>query len=147
MDTALIETLARIERAVQDNASAVQAQEQQLRLLVAGQAEIIKKLTSEPKDGPSLDELIGHMIGQLSGLTGYVRQIVASQSDMEQNLPGDVARAIAAGAPISIVTIEGKPKVLMTSRTWELNDGQPEKDNPEAYADDLAAAAALIDAA
>ena len=98
MDTALIETLARIERAVQDNASAVQAQEQQLRLLVAGQAEIIKKLTSEPKDGPSLDELIGHMIGQLSELTGYVRQIVASQSDMEQNLPGDVARAIAAGA-------------------------------------------------
>lgn len=55
-----------------------------------------------------------------------------------------VDRAIAAGAPISIVTIEGKPKVLMTSRTWELNDGQPEKDNPEAYADDLAAAGATV---
>ncbi len=98
MDTMQTETLARIEGAVQDIASALQAQERQLHMLVVGQAEIIKKLTSEPKDGPSLDELIGHMIGQLSELTGYARQIVASQSDMEQNLPGDLARAIAAGA-------------------------------------------------
>lgn len=97
MDTTQTETLARIEGAVHDIASAVQAQERQLHMLVEEQAEIIKKLTSEPKDGPSLDELIGHMIGQLSELTGYARQIVASQSDMEQNLPGDVARAIASG--------------------------------------------------
>lgn len=97
MDTIQTETLARIEGAVQDIASAMQAQERQLHILVEGQAEIIKKLTSEPKDGPSLDELIGHMIGQLSELTGYARQIVKSQSDMEQNLPGDVARAIVAG--------------------------------------------------
>ena len=71
MDTTQTETLARIEGAVQDIESAVQAQERQLHMLVQGQAEIIKKLTSEPKDGPSLDELIGHMIGQLSELTGY----------------------------------------------------------------------------
>lgn len=98
MDTTGTQTLARIEGAVHDVVAALLAQDKLLRLLVEGQAEIIKKLTSEPRDGPSLDELMGHMIGQLSELTGYARQIVVNQSDMEQNLPGDVARAVASGA-------------------------------------------------
>ena len=65
-------------------------------LLVAGQQEIIKLLTPEPKDGPSLDELLGHVIGQQTELLGYARQIVKSQAQMEQNLPGDVVRAMGA---------------------------------------------------
>ena len=98
MDTPQTDILARIEGAVHDIAGTLLAQDKLLRTLVEGQAEIIKKLTSEPKDGPSLEELIGHMIGHLTELTGYARQIVKAQSDMEQNLPGDVARAVAASA-------------------------------------------------
>ena len=67
-----------------------------LRMLVAGQQEIIKLLTPEPKDGPSLDELLGHVIGQQTQLLGYARQVVKSQAQVEQNLPGDVVRAISA---------------------------------------------------
>ena len=69
MDTTGTEALARIEGAVHDVVAALLAQDKLLRLLVEGQAEIIKKLTSEPKDGPSLEELIGHMIGHLTELT------------------------------------------------------------------------------
>lgn len=97
MNTTQNDSLDDIRQTTHEIASMQQEQGKQLRLLIEGQAEIIKLLTPEAKDGPSLDELIGHVVGQLDELTGYARQIVKMQSKMEQNLPGDVARAVAAG--------------------------------------------------
>lgn len=97
MDITLKDTLDDIRQATHGIASLQQEHGKQLRLLAEGQAQIIKLLTPEPKDGPSLDELIGHVVGQLDELTGYARQIVKMQSKLEQNLPGDVARVVAAG--------------------------------------------------
>lgn len=56
----------------------------------------------------------------------------------------DVEAALKSAAPISIVTAEGSPRVLMKSATWTLNDGQPESANPQAYDDDLSAARAAV---
>ncbi|WP_313535434.1 OmpA family protein [Arsenicicoccus bolidensis] len=68
----------------------------------------------------------------------------AAAPQLPQSAECSVRRAIQEHAPISIVTIEGSPRVLLNAKTWELNDGQPEKDNPEAYADDRAAAQAEV---
>ena len=95
MDT---NTLADIVESQREIASTQRMHGDLLRMLVEGQAEIIKQLTPGPKDGPSLEELLSHIIGQLKELTSYSRQIVKGQSDMEQNLPDDVARAIASRA-------------------------------------------------
>lgn len=96
MDTIPKDTLARIERIADGIAGRQKADGDLLRMVAERQEEIVKLLTPEKKDGPSIDELLGHMIGQLTELTGYTRQIVKAQSQMEQNLPGDVARALAA---------------------------------------------------
>lgn len=96
MSTTQEDRLANLEQAVHGIAGTQKSYGDLLRLLVEGQQEIIKLLTPEPKDGPSLDELLGHVIGQLTELLGYARQIVKSQAQMEQNLPGDVVRAISA---------------------------------------------------
>ncbi len=96
MSTKQEDRLANLEQAVHGIAGTQKSHGDLLRMMVAGQQEIIKLLTPEPKDGPSLDELLGHVIGQLTELLGYARQIVKSQAQMEQNLPGDVARAMTA---------------------------------------------------
>ncbi len=96
MSTKQEDRLANLEQAVHGIAGTQKIHGDLLRMLVAGQQEIIKLLTPEPKDGPSLDELLGHIIGQNSELIGYARQNVKSQAQMEQNLPGDVVRAIGA---------------------------------------------------
>ena len=96
MGTTHEDRLANLEQAIHSNAGTQKIHGDLLRMLVAGQQEIIKLLTPEPKDGPSLDELLGHVIGQQTELLGYARQIVKSQAQMEQNLPGDVVRAISA---------------------------------------------------
>ena len=98
MSTKQEDRLANLEQAVHSNADTQKIHGDLLRMLVAGQQEIIKLLTPEPKDGPSLDEMLGHVIGQLSELIGYARQNVKSQAQMEQNLPGDVVRAIGTDA-------------------------------------------------
>jgi outer membrane protein OmpA-like peptidoglycan-associated protein len=56
----------------------------------------------------------------------------------------DVEAALKSAAPISIVSAEGTPRVLMKSVTWTLNDGQPESSNPQAYGDDLSGARAAV---
>ena len=96
MSTKQEDRLANLEQAVHSNAGTQKIHGDLLRMLVEGQQEIIKLLTPEPKDSPSLDELLGHVIGQQTELLGYARQIVKSQAQMEQNLPGDVVRAIGA---------------------------------------------------
>ena len=98
MDITLKDTLAGIRQDLQEIATVQRGHGDLLQVLVEGQREIIKMLTPEAKDGPGLDEMLGHIIGQLTELTGYARQIAKTQSDMEQNMPGDVARAIASGA-------------------------------------------------
>ena len=98
MSTKQEDRLANLEQAVHGIAGTQKIHGDLLRMLVAGQQEIIKLLTPEPKDGPSLDELLGHVIGQQAELLGYARQIVKSQAQMEQSLPGDVVRALAASA-------------------------------------------------
>lgn len=55
-----------------------------------------------------------------------------------------VETAMKNAVPISIVTAEGTPRLLMKSATWTLNDGQPETSNPQAYSDDLGAARAAV---
>ncbi|WP_431235960.1 OmpA family protein (plasmid) [Mycolicibacterium psychrotolerans] len=52
--------------------------------------------------------------------------------------------ALRTGEPVSIVTAEGAPRVIMKSATWTLNDGQPESANPQAYGDDLATARSAV---
>jgi len=94
MSTKQEDRLASLEQAVHGIAGTQKSHGDLLRMMVEGQQEIIKLLTPEPKDGPSLDELLGHVIGQQTELLGYARQIVKSQAQMEQNLPGDVVRAI-----------------------------------------------------
>ncbi len=98
MSTTQKDTLAGIEQAVHGVAAAQKSHGDQLRMLAERQEEIIKLLTPEPKDGPTLDELMGHIIGQLTELIGYARQNVKMQAQMEQSLPGDVVRALAADA-------------------------------------------------
>lgn len=96
MSTTQEDRLANLEQVVHGMAGNQKIHGDLLRMLVAGQQEIVKLLTPEAKDGPSLDELLGHVIGQQTELLGYARQIVKSQAQMEQNLPGDVVRAISA---------------------------------------------------
>jgi len=92
------DTLVGIEQAVHGVAATQKTHGDQLRMLAERQEEIIKLLTPEPKDGPTLDELMGHIIGQLTELIGYARQNVKMQAQMEQSLPGDVVRALASDA-------------------------------------------------
>lgn len=92
------QSLARIERLLEGIADRQKADGDVLRMVAERQGEVIKLLTPQEKDGPSLDELLGHIIGQMTELTGYARQIAKAQDQMERNLPGDVARAIASGA-------------------------------------------------
>ncbi len=98
MDNTETNTLASMVEALREIASTQRTHSDLLRMLVEGQAEIIKQLTPAPKDGPSLEELLSHIVGQLKELTSYSRQIVKGQSDMEQNLPDDVAQAVASRA-------------------------------------------------
>ena len=98
MSTKQEDRLANLEQAVHGIAGTQKNHGDLLRMMVEGQQEIIKLLTPEPKDGPSLEELLSHIIGQLKELTSYSRQIVKSQSNMEQSLPDDIARAVASRA-------------------------------------------------
>jgi OmpA-OmpF porin, OOP family len=52
--------------------------------------------------------------------------------------------ALRSREPISIVTAEGSPRLLMKSASWTLNEGQPESANPQAYGDDLGAARSAV---
>jgi len=101
MSTTKTETLAGIEQGIYGIAATQKSQGGLLSIIAERQEEIIKLLTPEPKDGPTLDELIGTMIGQLTELISYARQNLKMQAQLEQNLPGDVARAIAASADSS----------------------------------------------
>ena len=65
-----------------------------LRMLAERLEEVVQMLTPEPKDGPSLDELIGQVIGQQSELINYARTTVKMLAKQEQNLPEDVVRAL-----------------------------------------------------
>lgn len=96
MDTTTQEALAEIKKAAHENASIQASHGDLLRIIVERQDQLIELLTPKEKDGPSLDELLGHMAGQLNELTGYNRQIVKMLGGVEQNLPGDTARAVVA---------------------------------------------------
>lgn len=96
MDPILKDILTENRQAAHENASALATQGDLLRIIVERQDQLIELLTPKEKDGPSLDELLGHMAGQLNELTGYARQIVKILGGLEQNLPGDAARAVAA---------------------------------------------------
>ncbi len=104
MSTSQEDRLANLEQAAHGIAGTQKSHGDLLRMMVEGQQEIIKLLTPEPKDGPSLDELLGHIIGQQTELLGYARQIVKSQAQMERNLPGDVVRAIGDDRTISMAS-------------------------------------------
>lgn len=96
MDPTLKDILTENRQTAHENASTLASQGDLLRIIVERQDKLIELLTPKKKDGPSLDELLGHMAGQLNELTGYNRQIVKMLGGLEQNLPGDTARAVAA---------------------------------------------------
>ena len=98
MSTTKNDTLAGIEQGIHGIAATQKSHGALLNTIGERQEEIIKLLTPEPKDGPTLDELIGSMIGQLTELISYARQNVKMQAQLEQNLPGDIVRALAAAA-------------------------------------------------
>ncbi len=56
----------------------------------------------------------------------------------------EVESAIRSTTPISVVTAEGRPRLVLRSATWSLNDGQPESANPQAYQDDLTVAHSTV---
>ena len=98
MSTTKTDTLAGIEQMIHGIAATQKSHGDLLRMLAEGQQEIIKLLTPEAKDGPTLDELLGHIIGQQAELIGYARQTVKMQAQLEQTLPGYIVRALAAAA-------------------------------------------------
>lgn len=101
----VVERLARIERLAEGIADRQKADGDVLRMTASRQDQLIKLLTPEERDGPTLDEMMGSMIGHLTELIGYARQHAKAQSQMEQNLPGDVVRAIkAAGLLLAAAT-------------------------------------------
>jgi len=104
MSTTKTETLAGIEQGIHGIAATQKSHGGLLGIIAERQEEIIKLLTPEPKDGPTLDELIGTMIGQLTELISYARQNVKLQAQLEQNLPGDIVRALAAAAEAAPAT-------------------------------------------
>ena len=94
MDPTLKESLDELRAQNRDMALAQASQGEQLAILIEQGAEIIKLLTPVKGDGPTLEEILGHIVGQLTELTGLARQQAKMLSAMEQNLPGDVARAL-----------------------------------------------------
>jgi len=96
MSTTPKDTLTRVGELVQGIAETQANHGDLLRTIAERQDEIIKLLTPEPKDEPGLDELLASIVRQLTELTGYARQIAKAQAQMEQSLPGDVARAVNA---------------------------------------------------
>ena len=98
MGTTTTEMLASIEQGIHGIAATQKSHGGLLNIIAERQEVIIKLLTPEPKDGPTFDELIGTMIGQLAELISYARQNVKMQAQLEQNLPGDIVRALAGTA-------------------------------------------------
>lgn len=88
------DTLTRIEQQGQNNAETLASHGDLLRMNAERMEQVIKLLTPELKDGPSLDELLKTIISQQTEIIGYNRQIVEAQAQMERTLPGDVARAL-----------------------------------------------------
>lgn len=105
-------TLIRVERLLEGIAGRQKTDGDLLGMVAERQDEVVKLLTPQEKDGPSIDELLGHIIGQMTELIGYVREAVKGQKQMEQNLPEDVVRAITASATFMaavVAAVAGKP--------------------------------------
>jgi len=96
MDTNLKEALDEMREQIHGIAVTQNAHGDQLGILVEQGGEIIKLLTPEKGDGPTLEELLGHVVSQLTELTSFARQQVKMLSGLEQALPGDVATAVKA---------------------------------------------------
>ena len=103
MSKDLVEILARMEAKIdaiderqRGQAELQDTQAEQGRLILEGIRTILKLLEPKPKDGPSLDELLGHIVGQLGELISYAREQIKIMTRMEENLPGDVARSLAS---------------------------------------------------
>ena len=92
-ETDLAELMIRIEATAAAIAGAQQEHGEQQRLALKGIAEILRLLAPKETAGPSLEELLGHMIGQLTELTGYARESIGICVRMEESLPGNVMQA------------------------------------------------------
>ena len=95
MDKTQTEQLDRIEELAHGIAAAQGEHGNQLRMIAERLGEVVNLLTPQKKDGPGLDQLIGHMVGLLNELTSYMRQVVRGLDRIEKNMPGDVAREMA----------------------------------------------------
>ena len=95
MDKAQTEQLDRIEELARGSAAVQGEHGNQLRMIAERVGEFVNLLTPQKKDGPGLDQLIGHMIGLLNELTSYMRQVARGMDRIEKNMPGDVAREMA----------------------------------------------------
>lgn len=96
MNTTPDDILAEVRQGNHENAGVQAAHGDLLRTIIERQDQLIELLTPKERDGPGLDEILGHMAGQMSELTGHARQIVKMLGGLEQNLPCDAARAVVA---------------------------------------------------
>ena len=96
MDTILKEALDDLREQNHGIALTQNAHGDQLGILVEQGREIIKLLTPEKGDGPTLEELLGHVVSQLTELTSFARQQIKMLSALETILPADVATAVKA---------------------------------------------------
>ena len=101
MDTAQTSTPTRTETALHEIASVQRDQGNLLRMIAERLEEAVQLLTPEPKDGPTLDELLGQVIGQQSELISYARTIVKMLAKQEQNLPDDVVRVLTESGALA----------------------------------------------
>ena len=95
MSKGLVETLARLEAKVdavderrRGQAELQETQAEQGRFVLEGTQAVLRLLEPKPKDGPSLDELLGYIVGQLTEVTGHAREQIRIVTRMEGSLPG-----------------------------------------------------------
>ena len=76
------------------------AQSQLLRLIAEQLGIVIEKLTPEPGDGPTLQELLAELVARVGDNGALLRRIDRRTDSMATSLPDDVARAMkgASGA-------------------------------------------------
>ena len=107
MSKELNEILARLETKIdavderqRKQAELQETQAEQTRFVIEGIRIILRLLEPKPRDGPSLDELLGHVVGRLTELLVYARGQIRIATCMDESLPGDVVRAVAPPATL-----------------------------------------------
>ena len=79
-------------------ASALAAHSEILRLLAEQLSIVIEKLTPEPGEGPTLQELLAELVARVGDNGALLRRIDRRTDSMATSLPDEVARAMRAAS-------------------------------------------------